>query len=213
MPSPRRSTPVARAVAAVALRALTSAVSLGSRVAAFSAASPGPPASPTPACPPSDPAAPGKTARPTSVAVVGAGAVGSYYGGRLWEAAARRRPEGGGAHVSFHLRGEHYDHCVEHGMDVSSYHGDFHIPPGELAAFRTTEDMARSVVGPGPGPGPGGGGDGDGGGFDWVVCALKSTSVSAIARPWTSTSLLVSRTNPGIDVCEMRVGSSKRFRS
>ena len=53
---------------------------------------------------------------------------------------------------------------TNNGIDVSSYHGDFSIPPEELLAFRSTEDMAKSV---------------DWGTFDWVICSLKSTSVSA----------------------------------
>ncbi|KAL3823767.1 hypothetical protein ACHAXA_004860, partial [Cyclostephanos tholiformis] len=74
------------------------------------------------------------------IAVVGAGAVGSYYGGRLWE--------GGGTTTSvlFHLRGENYDHCTKHGIDISSYHGDFRIPSRDLLAYRTTEDMARGIL-------------------------------------------------------------------
>ena len=94
------------------------------------------------------------------VAIVGAGAVGSYYGGRIWESVRTQRD----TNVIFQLRGEHYDYCAKNGIDVSSYHGDFSIPPDELLAFRSTEDMAKSV---------------DGGTFDWVICSLKSTSVSA----------------------------------
>ena len=107
--------------------------------------------------------------KPKRIAIVGAGAVGSYYGGRLWEGLKADDD----ANVMFHLRNEHYDHCSKNGIDVSSYHGDFVIPPEELVAFPTTEDMAKSVV------------DGivdrdedEDGTFDWVVCALKSTSVS-----------------------------------
>lgn len=99
----------------------------------------------------------GRTKR---IAIVGAGAVGSYYGGRLWESVRSK----GDTNVMFHLRGEHYNYGVKNGIDVSSYHGDFSIPAQELLAFPTTQDMANSE---------------DGGAFDWVVCALKSTSVSA----------------------------------
>ncbi|KAL7525064.1 hypothetical protein ACHAWF_001198, partial [Thalassiosira exigua] len=113
--------------------------------------------------------------RPTRVAVVGAGAVGSYYGGRLWEGLREA-----GSEVSFHLRGEHYDACSERGIEVSSCHGDFAIPAQELRAFRTTEDMVGSAV-----VDDAGGGEGEGAAFDWVVCALKSTSVSA-RRPCAS---------------------------
>ena len=99
------------------------------------------------------------------IAIVGAGAVGSYYGGRIWESVRTQCD----TNVMFHLRGEHYDHCTKNGIDVSSYHGDFSIPPEELLAFRSTEDMAKSV---------------DGGTFDWVICSLKSTSVSADMYVW-----------------------------
>jgi hypothetical protein len=118
----------------------------------------------------------GKRKRTLRIAVVGTGAVGSYYGGRLWEGGG-----GGGVDdrgddravetsVTFHLRGEHYDHCMRHGMRVSSCHGDFSIPPSKLSAHRTTEDMARSLLAGGEC-------------FDWVVCALKSTSVSVPPFP------------------------------
>ena len=96
------------------------------------------------------------------IAIIGAGAVGSYYGGRIWESVRTRQDTS----VMFHLRGEHYDYCTKNGIDVSSYHGDFSIPPEELLAYRSTEDMAKSVD--------------DGGIFDWVICSLKSTSVSAV---------------------------------
>lgn len=61
------------------------------------------------------------------IAVVGVGAVGSYYDGRLWEGAILRRDDIPTT-VSFHLRGENYDYCAKYGIHVSSYHGDFHIP-------------------------------------------------------------------------------------
>ena len=73
------------------------------------------------------------------IAVVGAGAVGSYYGGRLWEG-ARRAEEGSSSSMTapcadtsvlFHLRGENYDICTKRGIEISSYHGDFHIPSHE----------------------------------------------------------------------------------
>ncbi len=109
----------------------------------------------------------GKTTR---IAIVGAGAVGSYYGGRIWESVRSRND----VNVMFHLRNEHYDHCSQHGIDVSSYHGDFTIPAEELLAFPTTEKMAQSVI-------DSCGDDkrkDDNGTFDWIICALKSTSVS-----------------------------------
>ena len=98
------------------------------------------------------------------IAIVGAGAVGSYYGGRIWEGMNNNKSDGIDTQVMFQLRNEHYDHCTKHGIDVSSYHGDFSIPSDKLLAYQTTEDMAMSVN--------------DGGIFDWVIVALKSTSVS-----------------------------------
>ena len=71
----------------------------------------------------------------------------------------------------FHLRNEHYDHCIKNGIDVSSYDGDFSIPAEDLLAYPTTEDMCKSVKD---------GSEEDVGAFDWVICALKSTSVSGI---------------------------------
>ena len=111
------------------------------------------------------PTASGKTKR---IAIVGAGAVGSYYGGRIWESVRSRRD----VNVMFHLRNEHYDHCSQNGLDISSYNGDFFIPPKELLAFPTTEKMAQSVLV------SRGDGSNDDGTFDWIICALKSTSVS-----------------------------------
>ena len=98
------------------------------------------------------------------IAIVGAGAVGSYYGGRIWEGMNNNKNDDIDTQVMFQLRNEHYDHCTEHGIDVSSYHGDFSIPSDKLLAYQTTEDMAKSVN--------------DDGIFDWVIVALKSTSVS-----------------------------------
>lgn len=53
------------------------------------------------------------------IAVVGAGAVGSYYGGRIWES-LRNKPN---ADVMFHLRNEHYDYCSKHGIDGKMIRG------------------------------------------------------------------------------------------
>jgi 2-dehydropantoate 2-reductase len=60
-----------------------------------------------------------------SVAVVGSGAVGLYYGGRL--AAA-------GCDVRFLLRAD-YEALARGGLRVKSVHGDFEVP--QLQAFRT----------------------------------------------------------------------------
>ena len=63
-----------------------------------------------------------------SVAVVGAGAIGLYYGGRL--AAA-------GEDVRFLARAD-YDTLVRDGLQVESVHGDFSVP---VQAFRTPEEI------------------------------------------------------------------------
>lgn len=46
----------------------------------------------------------------TSVAIVGSGAVGGYYGARLWEA---------GHDVKFHMRGDHYEQSKANGLNVT----------------------------------------------------------------------------------------------
>ncbi len=101
--------------------------------------------------------------RTSRIAVVGAGAVGSYYGGRIWESVR----SSSNTDVMFHLRNEHYDYCRENGISVTSIDGDFIIPSDELLAYPTTKDMAKSAK------------DGK---FDWVVVALKSTSLDAVPK-------------------------------
>lgn len=64
-----------------------------------------------------------------SVAVVGSGAIGLYYGGRL--AAA-------GEDVRFLLRSD-YDAISKDGLTVESVHGDFILP--EVQAFRTPAEI------------------------------------------------------------------------
>ena len=64
-----------------------------------------------------------------SVAVVGSGAIGLYYGGRL--AAA-------GENVSFLTRSD-YDEISKNGLHVESVHGDFDLP--EVKAFRSAEEI------------------------------------------------------------------------
>src|SRR5262245_57294176 len=53
------------------------------------------------------------------IAVVGAGGVGGYFGGRL--AAA-------GADVTFLARGAHLDAIRERGLTIQSFKGDLHLP-------------------------------------------------------------------------------------
>ena len=87
-----------------------------------------------------------------TVAVVGSGAVGCYYGARLWEV---------GHGVQFYMRpGEHFDASRQHGLSVTSMDGNVAIGPDELEVYNSTQDM----IGP----------------FDWVLVALKSYSLDAI---------------------------------
>lgn len=81
---------------------------------------------------------------PPTVAVIGAGAVGAYYGARLAQA---------GHDVRFLLRRDH-DAVVAHGFHVTSPDGDFHL--AQPAVARTPAD-----IGP----------------VDWIICALKTTSL------------------------------------
>jgi len=92
------------------------------------------------------------TRNPSSltVAVVGSGAVGGYYGARLWEA---------GYNVKFHVRGENFQAVKKDGLRVTSVHGDIFIPADELQAFEHTADMGQA---------------------DWVIVALKSSALEAI---------------------------------
>ena len=64
-----------------------------------------------------------------SVAVVGAGAIGLYYGGRL-------AAEGGD--VSFLLRSD-YEALAGGGLKVESVHGDFALP--KVRAFRSAAEI------------------------------------------------------------------------
>ena len=80
-----------------------------------------------------------------SIAIIGSGAVGSYYGGRLAEA---------GHDVHFLVRRDY--HVVRaSGLNVTSPDGNFTLPH-PVVAKESTE------IGP----------------VDWVICALKSTSIA-----------------------------------
>ncbi len=59
------------------------------------------------------------------IAIVGAGGVGGYFGGRLAEA---------GADVSFLARGAHLDAMRERGLRITSPKGDLHLPRVQAAA-------------------------------------------------------------------------------
>jgi len=65
----------------------------------------------------------------SSIAIVGSGAVGSYYGARLAQA---------GLDVRFLLRSD-YDHVSKHGMTIKSVHGDFDLQ--EVNCARSSEEI------------------------------------------------------------------------
>ena len=94
------------------------------------------------------------------IAVVGAGAVGSYYGARLWES---------GHDVHFLLRNENFDMATQNGLTITSVEGDIHIPSERLNAYRTSVDMAQANLHQ-PSSSE----------FDWVVVSLKSSALEAI---------------------------------
>jgi len=81
--------------------------------------------------------------------VIGAGAVGSYYGGRLAEA---------GHDVRFLVRRDY--HAIRaSGLNVTSPDGDFRLSQ----PFVTTDSAEIGIV-------------------DWVICALKSTSIHSAQK-------------------------------
>jgi 2-dehydropantoate 2-reductase len=67
------------------------------------------------------------------LAIVGAGAVGSYYGARLVQ---------GGHDVHFLLRSD-YDAVRQHGLSVRSCAGDFSLPPSQLQVYRDPSEMPQ----------------------------------------------------------------------
>lgn len=66
--------------------------------------------------------------------VIGMGAIGGYYGGRLAHA---------GLDVHF-LSHSDYAYVVEHGLQVDSCEGSFHLP--HIHAYHSSEDMPQSDV-------------------------------------------------------------------
>lgn len=64
-----------------------------------------------------------------SVAVIGSGAIGLYYGGRLAEA---------GVHVNFLTRSD-YQTISEHGIHAESVDGNFHLT--EVSVFKSTSEI------------------------------------------------------------------------
>lgn len=106
-----------------------------------------------------------------SVAVIGAGAVGGYYGGRLAEA---------GHDVRFLVRRD-YHAVTASGLNVTSPDGDFRL---------TDPAVARDSAEIGP--------------VDWVICALKSTSIHSahkLVQPCvgTDTRILVLMNGLGLE--------------
>lgn len=86
-----------------------------------------------------------------SIAIVGSGAVGCYYGARLFESNLYN--------VIFYMRGDHFRVSKECGLNLTSIDSDVFIPPGQLQAYDKIEDIGK---------------------VDWVILALKSTSIEAI---------------------------------
>lgn len=68
---------------------------------------------------------------PRRYAILGAGALGGYYGARLAHA---------GDDVHFLLRSD-YDHVAQRGLTVESIEGDFSIPADRIHAYRDAADM------------------------------------------------------------------------
>ena len=68
------------------------------------------------------------------IAVIGAGAVGAYYGGRLAQH---------GHDVHFLLRSD-YKHVARNGWTIKSHHGDFKLPPGTMHVYDNVQRMPRA---------------------------------------------------------------------
>ena len=65
------------------------------------------------------------------IAIIGSGAIGSYYGARLASS---------GRDVHFLLRSD-LDHVRENGISVTSIHGDFQLSPDQAGFHATTEEI------------------------------------------------------------------------
>jgi 2-dehydropantoate 2-reductase len=105
------------------------------------------------------------TTRPQTIAVIGTGAVGSYYGARLWQA---------GHDVHFLMRGIHYETAVtkQQGLRIESVEGNVHIPSTVLQAYSTTAALAHAMTTATT--------SNPNRPYDWVIVALKSTALHAI---------------------------------
>ena len=104
--------------------------------------------------------------RKQRIAIIGTGAVGSYYGARLWEI---------GHDVHFLLRNENYRTATQEGLQITSVVGNILIPPQQLKAYPTTQDMAKVLS-----EGSYHNDPDTNASFDWVIVALKSSSLDAI---------------------------------
>ncbi len=90
--------------------------------------------------------------KPT-IAVVGSGAVGCYYGARLWETNLYN--------MKFFMRGDHYTASKTKGLNVTSVQGDMFIPPDQSQDMIYDNTKMIGMV-------------------DWVIVALKSTGIECI---------------------------------
>lgn len=66
--------------------------------------------------------------------VIGTGAIGGYYGGKLMKA---------GRQVHFLLHSD-YEYVKEHGLQIDSYDGDFHLD--DVKAYNDTKQMPKADV-------------------------------------------------------------------
>lgn len=107
---------------------------------------------------------------PKNIVIIGSGAVGSYYGARLWES---------GHNVTFLFRpGPNYEAVKEQGsLFVGSVYGDIQVPASEIKLHGQPTSTNSDI--------------------DWVIVAFKSTSLESIPSlllPWlnpTKTRVLV----------------------
>ena len=85
--------------------------------------------------------------------MIGSGAVGSYYGARLWQEGYHQ--------VQFYLRpGAAFDESQRKGFQIQSIDGDFVLPPEDLCLVNSTFSIQDKP--------------------DWIILALKTTALSAI---------------------------------
>ena len=120
-----------------------------------------------------------------SVAIIGTGAVGCYYGARLAEA---------GHDVRF-LMQRGYDAVRANGLRVASHLGDIHLPTPTLA--RSAEELAAF------------------GAPDWLLVALKSCDLdqlAPLAGPLTNGETRILAIIDGIGIEDDIVAILRRYR-